>query len=48
MGVYQAPTFTEDSNVVNGQVEDAAFTQLHIGFYPPLLRSSSVKKYLVG
>lgn len=28
--------------------DDAAFAQLHIGFYPPLLRSSTVKKYLVG
>jgi UDPglucose--hexose-1-phosphate uridylyltransferase len=40
MGVYQAPTYTQSSL--------AAFAQLHLAFYPPLLRSASVKKFLAG
>ncbi|KAI5480685.1 UDP-glucose:hexose-1-phosphate uridylyltransferase [Pseudohyphozyma bogoriensis] len=42
MGLYQAPVdrHTED--------EWESYAQFHIGFYPPLLRSSSVKKFLVG
>ncbi|GAA5962711.1 hypothetical protein JCM3765_006175 [Sporobolomyces pararoseus] len=46
MGVYQAPIYSspEDKEKEN----DSDFSQLHLGFYPPLLRSSTVKKYLVG
>jgi UDPglucose--hexose-1-phosphate uridylyltransferase len=38
MGPHQAPT--------NGG--DYSFTHLHTHFYPPLLRSASVRKFLVG
>jgi len=51
MGVYQAPvhsSLTESELSDPNSDNDAAFAQLHIGFYPPLLRSSTVKKYLVG
>ncbi|GAA5822547.1 hypothetical protein JCM5353_005476 [Sporobolomyces roseus] len=51
MGVYQAPvhSFLTESELPDPNSDnDAAFAQLHIGFYPPLLRSSTVKKYLVG
>jgi hypothetical protein len=39
MGVYQAPTLSSP---------EAAHAQLHLCFYPPLLRSASVRKFLVG
>lgn len=55
MGVYQAPVYRADADlgsrsreVGEDDVDVAAYTQLHLGFYPPLLRSSTVKKYLVG
>jgi len=47
MGVYQAPTFT-GSSLGPDDASDAAFAQLHLAFYPPLLRSASVKKFLAG
>lgn len=37
-GIHQAPTTTEDHNC----------WQLHMHFYPPLLRSATVKKFMVG
>ncbi|GAA5823984.1 hypothetical protein JCM3770_004620 [Rhodotorula araucariae] len=53
MGVYQAPVFTSpspDALLVGDASSEAheAYAQLHVGFYPPLLRSATVKKYLVG
>ncbi|GAA6059667.1 hypothetical protein JCM10212_000054 [Sporobolomyces blumeae] len=52
MGVYQAPTHragTTEAELADPESSnDAAYAQLHLGFYPPLLRSSTVKKYLVG
>lgn len=47
MGVYQAPVF-RPSGPQADEVDWYAYAQLHIGFYPPLLRSSTVKKFLVG
>lgn len=38
MGIHQAP--------VDGTHEDEAY--LHLHFYPPLLRSATVRKFLVG
>ncbi|KAJ3089101.1 hypothetical protein HK102_007191 [Quaeritorhiza haematococci] len=40
MGIHQAP--------VRGDEEDIANAHLHLHFYPPLLRSPTVKKFLVG
>ncbi|GJN94021.1 hypothetical protein Rhopal_007084-T1 [Rhodotorula paludigena] len=53
MGVYQAPTYAalSDRELASSSREsapDASYAQLHVGFYPPLLRSSTVRKYLVG
>lgn len=50
MGVYQAPTFSRELDLAStgADAADACFAQLHVGFYPPLLRSSTVKKHLVG
>ncbi|GAA5842917.1 hypothetical protein JCM9279_004028 [Rhodotorula babjevae] len=59
MGVYQAPTHvaspsppSSSSSTSPSAAADTpdlgAFAQLHLGFYPPLLRSATVKKYLVG
>ncbi|RKF62299.1 Galactose-1-phosphate uridylyltransferase [Erysiphe neolycopersici] len=39
-GVHQAP--------LTGSEEDIACSHLHMHFYPPLLRSATVKKFLVG
>jgi len=38
MGIHQAPTS-------HGSKRDA---QMHIHFYPPLLRSATVRKFMVG
>ncbi|KAF9405398.1 galactose-1-phosphate uridyl transferase, partial [Podila epigama] len=40
MGIHQAPT---DGDLINHQT-----SHLHLHFYPPLLRSATVKKFLVG
>lgn len=46
MGIYQAPVHRSTTSTTD---EDwSAYAQLHLGFYPPLLRSSTVKKFLVG
>ncbi|KAG0210161.1 hypothetical protein BGX28_009601 [Mortierella sp. GBA30] len=40
MGVHQAPT--------NDNKEQEELSHLHLHFYPPLLRSATVRKFLVG
>lgn len=40
MGWHGAPTGKED--------KDCSHWQLHAHYYPPLLRSSTVKKFMVG
>jgi UDPglucose--hexose-1-phosphate uridylyltransferase len=40
MGVHQAPT--------NDDASQQELSHLHLHFYPPLLRSATVKKFLVG
>lgn len=40
MGLHQAPLI--------GSAEDIEASHLHIHFYPPLLRSATVRKFLVG
>lgn len=40
MGIHQAP--------LNGKKEDEDISWFHIHFYPPLLRSATVKKFCVG
>ncbi|OJD18809.1 galactose-1-phosphate uridylyltransferase [Emergomyces pasteurianus Ep9510] len=40
MGIHQAP--------LCGSAEEIEASHLHIHFYPPLLRSASVRKFLVG
>jgi UDPglucose--hexose-1-phosphate uridylyltransferase len=39
-GIHQAP--------IDGTAEEADNSYLHMHFYPPLLRSATVKKFLVG
>lgn len=55
MGLYQAPVHSPSSTSKEeelsnpaSQETEASYCQMHLGFYPPLLRSSTVKKYLVG
>lgn len=44
MGIHQAPVHSEE-----GKEDELAETaQFHIHFYPPLLRSATVRKFLVG
>lgn len=40
MGLHQAP--------LDGNAEDIEASHFHIHFYPPLLRSATVRKFLVG
>lgn len=40
MGIHQAP--------LDGMDEEMEASHLHIHFYPPLLRSATVRKFLVG
>ena len=40
MGIHQAP--------LEGSVEEIDASYLHLHFYPPLLRSATVRKFLVG
>ena len=40
MGIHQAP--------LSGSDEEIEASHLHLHFYPPLLRSASVRKFLVG
>jgi len=39
MGIHQAPTIGTPAR---------AYSHLHLHFYPPLLRSASIRKYMVG
>jgi UDPglucose--hexose-1-phosphate uridylyltransferase len=45
MGIHQRPTPSEDPG--NADDEDN-LAHLHLHFTPPLLRSATVKKFLVG
>jgi UDPglucose--hexose-1-phosphate uridylyltransferase len=47
MGVHQRPTPPEDENTHSAN-EEADIAHLHVHFFPPLLRSASVRKFLVG
>jgi len=40
MGIHQAP--------LDGSSEEVECSSLHLHFYPPLLRSATVRKFLVG
>ena len=44
MGIHQLPTPAAPTSVDN----EYADVHLHLHFYPPLLRSASVRKFLVG
>ncbi|GAA6039519.1 hypothetical protein JCM8097_008363 [Rhodosporidiobolus ruineniae] len=51
LGVYQAPVhrpLSAEQLADPKSGEDASWAQLHVGFYPPLLRSATVRKFLVG
>lgn len=40
MGIHQAP--------LSGSAEEIETSHFHMHFYPPLLRSATVRKFLVG
>ena len=45
MGIHQRPV---PERGVNGPDHENNFAHLHVHFEPPLLRSSTVRKFLVG
>ena len=45
MGIHQRPVPADSPH---GQQEGCDFALLHVHFYPPLLRSATVRKFLVG
>jgi UDPglucose--hexose-1-phosphate uridylyltransferase len=47
MGIHQRPLPARKEKLNNTDDEDN-IAHLHIHFYPPLLRSASVRKFLVG
>ena len=47
MGLHQRPV-PQGSPADRGEDEVAEFAVLHVHFYPPLLRSATVRKFLVG
>ncbi|KAL3898299.1 MAG: hypothetical protein SGCHY_002839 [Lobulomycetales sp.] len=49
MGIHQDPVFVDDADDDNGIDKSSCGLQhLHIHYYPPLLRSASVKKFIAG
>ena len=48
MGWHGAPFLTANGEKTEKRENDDEYWQLHAHFYPPLLRSASVKKFLVG
>jgi len=46
MGIHQRPVPPPDSDTMEDDGDDIA--HLHLHFYPPLLRSASIRKFLVG
>ncbi|PWN44102.1 putative GAL7-UDP-glucose--hexose-1-phosphate uridylyltransferase [Ceraceosorus guamensis] len=51
MGIHQRPvpaTTTGKDGAASASSDVADFAQFHIHFYPPLLRSATVRKFLVG
>ncbi|KAF9973286.1 hypothetical protein BGZ73_003485 [Actinomortierella ambigua] len=48
MGIHQAPCVKTNDPASNVQAEMESLAHLHLHFYPPLLRSATVKKFLVG
>lgn len=47
MGIHQRPTPAHSDAIPEDQDEENV-THLHLHFAPPLLRSASVRKFLVG
>ncbi|KAI0003294.1 galactose-1-phosphate uridyl transferase [Russula compacta] len=47
MGIHQRPIPPKDDSIQSAD-EEANIAHLHLHFFPPLLRSASVRKFLVG
>lgn len=48
MGIHQAPVSNEATRLKNLPEENHDLAHMHFHFLPPLLRSASVRKFLVG
>ncbi|KJA27323.1 hypothetical protein HYPSUDRAFT_35173 [Hypholoma sublateritium FD-334 SS-4] len=48
MGMHQRPVPVKNGDVVEEGEDETNFAHLHLHFDPPLLRSASVRKFLVG
>jgi UDPglucose--hexose-1-phosphate uridylyltransferase len=48
MGIHQRPILHDPDSGVPEEEDEFSAAHLHLHFYPPLLRSASVRKFLVG
>src|ERR1700689_1262368 len=48
MGIHQRPIPSPENFDIQGSGDEDDIAHLHLHFYPPLLRSASVRKFLVG
>lgn len=48
MGIHQAPISQAAAETKTDAKEDCDIAHLHLHFLPPLLRSATVRKFLVG
>jgi UDPglucose--hexose-1-phosphate uridylyltransferase len=48
MGIHQRPVPPNETTRLVAEENDINFAHLHLHFEPPLLRSASVRKFLVG
>ena len=48
MGIHQAPIAPAEAAKKNILQDECKIAHLHFHFFPPLLRSASVRKFLVG
>ncbi len=48
MGMHQRPVLVNDGDAAEQKEDEINFAHLHLHFDPPLLRSASVRKFLVG
>lgn len=48
MGVHQRPIPAPAGSMIASEEDEGNIAHLHLSFAPPLLRSASVRKFLVG
>jgi len=48
MGIHQRPVPPKETTLLTAEEDEIDFAHLHLHFEPPLLRSATVRKFLVG